>query len=111
MSDGTTNGTKLRNIQVQAACNGYEITINLDCSLDHLPAVLDLLHQRGINPTAQQFQWTPDGRPICPKHGVPMEKREKQGDAWYSHRIFDPHTGEEKYCRGYPTGKENDGYI
>lgn len=47
------------------------------------------------------YQWTPEGLPVCPKHGDVMGKREKQGDVWYSHRVIDPTTGEEHYCRGY----------
>lgn len=46
------------------------------------------------------YQWTPEGHPICPKHGEAMPKREKQGDVWYSHTVTDEH-GEVHYCRGY----------
>ena len=49
----------------------------------------------------QTFSWTPDGLPLCPRHGDVMRKREKQGDTWYSHRVIDPATGEELFCRGY----------
>ncbi|NBD36668.1 MAG: hypothetical protein GVY30_11825 [Chloroflexi bacterium] len=38
-----------------------------------------------------------------------MKKREKQGDVWYSHRVIAPDTGEELYCRGYPS-KSGPGY-
>jgi hypothetical protein len=43
----------------------------------------------------------PDGTPICPKHGVEMRKREKQGDEWWSHRVINRESGEKMYCRGY----------
>lgn len=38
---------------------------------------------------------SPSGKPICPIHGCEMDKREKQGDVWYSHKLP---TGE--HCRG-----------
>lgn len=45
------------------------------------------------------FQYTPDGLPICPRHGVPMLKREKQGDKWFSHNMG---AAEDPiWCRGY----------
>lgn len=50
-----------------------------------------------------EWQRTPDGQPICPKHGEAMVQREKQGDTWHSHSVIDPNTGEKLYCRGYPT--------
>jgi hypothetical protein len=58
-----------------------------------------LVEQAGTGPYG--YRWTPEGLPICPKHGEVMQKREKQGDIWYSHRIIDTDTGEELYCRGY----------
>jgi hypothetical protein len=51
--------------------------------------------------SADGWQRTPEGLPICPKHNVVMAKREKQGDTWYSHKIETP-DGDE-YCRGYAT--------
>lgn len=45
------------------------------------------------------YQWTPEGLPICGKHQEVMPKREKQGDAWFSHRIVVE--GKELFCRGY----------
>lgn len=52
---------------------------------------------------AATWHTTPEGLPICSKHNAVMQKREKQGDVWHSHKIVDPHTGEEHYCRGYET--------
>jgi hypothetical protein len=40
---------------------------------------------------------TPEGDPICPKHLVPMKKREKQGDVWHSHNVGTE--AEPCYCR------------
>ncbi len=54
-----------------------------------------------------QWSYTPEGLPICPKHGAPMKKREKQGDCWHSHNLGTE--GQPLYCRGYP-GKESPGY-
>ena len=65
----------------------------------------------GATPTtqaAQQWSYTPDGLPICPRHGAPMKKREKQGDIWYSHVVTAP-DGDDLYCRGYH-GKDSPGY-
>lgn len=56
---------------------------------------------------ADGWQRTPEGLPICPKHGVVMQKREKQGDTWYSHKIETPEG--DCYCRGYAT-KNGDGW-
>ncbi|MEI8165000.1 MAG: hypothetical protein WCG26_01435 [Chloroflexales bacterium] len=53
------------------------------------------------------WQTLPDGTPICPKHGTPMRKREKQGDVWHSHNM-----GTEDspcYCKGY-RGADSPGY-
>ena len=69
-----------------------------------LTEIRDLL--RGGN---SSFQWTPEGLPICPKHGDVMSKREKQGDVWYSHRVLDGH-GQEHYCRGYDS-KKSPGWL
>lgn len=54
---------------------------------------------------------TPEGLPICPKHNEPMRKREKQGDTWFSHRVTDPATGENQYCRGYASKNGPGWYI
>jgi hypothetical protein len=53
----------------------------------------------------QEWQYTPEGLPICPKHGIVMSKREKQGDTWHSHQ-----TSTGNYCRGYRTGWPGDGF-
>ena len=66
----------------------------------------DLLQrQRG----SDAYQWTAEGLPICPRHGEVMQRREKQGDIWYSHRVIDPDTGEECWCKGRP-GKDSPGW-
>lgn len=50
--------------------------------------------------SARDYSYTPDGLPICPKHGEVMQKREKQGDTWFSHGVTDSQ-GQKHYCRGY----------
>lgn len=74
-----------------------------------LDAFCDLLETAGYAaPAPQQWQTLPDGTPICPKHNTPMRKREKQGDEWWSHRVFGSN-GEELFCKGYH-GKDSPGY-
>jgi hypothetical protein len=54
------------------------------------------------------WQYTPEGLPLCPKHGVAMQKRERQGDVWHSHNMANP--GEaDCFCRGYK-GKNSPGW-
>ena len=91
--------------------SGFAVTVAVP-SLDAVDAMIVRLQQQGYRPARAGDGWqrTPDGLPLCPKHGAVMTKREKQVDAWYSHRVVDPHTGEERYCRGYPTGNAGDGY-
>lgn len=47
----------------------------------------------------RDWQRTPEGEPICPKHGAVMPLREKQGDTWHSHNVGTEDT--PIYCRGY----------
>ena len=52
---------------------------------------------------------TPEGWPICARHGLPLRPREKQGDTWYSHKVVHPETGEELFCKGRP-GNDSPGW-
>jgi hypothetical protein len=61
-------------------------------------------------PSGDPWPKTPSGEPLCPKHGAVTTRREKQGDCWHSHRVI-LETGEERYCRGYKTGRPDDGYL
>ena len=91
--------------------SGFAVTVEVP-SLDAVDAMVTRLHQQGYRPAcAGEWQRTPDGLPLCPKHGAVMSKREKHGDAWHSHRVLDPHTGAERSCWGYPTGNAGDGYA
>ena len=67
------------------------------------------LAQAGYQANAERnYPRTPDGSPICPKHGEVMRAREKQGDTWYSHRVIAP-DGSEHFCRGH-AGKSSPGW-
>lgn len=94
---------------VVAATIGNEMN---DQQFDQLMNVLNRISRdirELITASEPDFRRTPEGLPICPKHGEPMTKREKQGDEWHSHKIIDPGSGEVKYCRGYHT-KNGDGW-
>jgi hypothetical protein len=96
---------------VAAIKDGYPITVQFAGKVEDLEATITRLRQIGATPPAQpaqQWAYTPDGLPICPKHGAPMKKREKQGDCWHSHVVTAP-DGEDLYCRGYH-GKDSPGY-
>ena len=89
-------------------CEG-DLEITAATFNDLRKAVQRLLPEAGIEPVRAAPRWetTAEGLPICPKHGVPMRRREKQGDVWHSHNVGEP--GEEVYCRGYP-GKDSPGW-
>jgi hypothetical protein len=86
---------------------GRTITISAtDITADRF---CDLLDAAGYaSPAPSQWQTLPDGTPLCPKHNTPMKLRNKQGDEWWSHRVFGP-DGEELWCKGYH-GKDSPGY-
>lgn len=77
---------------------GYELHIPV--TFEELPATMRRLAARGYTPSREPVL-TADGLPICPRHGVPMQQRNKQNDVWYSHKMVHPETGETVYCRGY----------
>lgn len=97
--------------------------------LDEVPATVEAFHKTGYRVTfattaakvegvvawlqrrsfaaERSARYAPDGSPICSKHGVPMRKREKQGDVWYSHNMG---TAEQPvYCKGC-AGKDSPGW-
>jgi len=75
----------------------------LKSELNEILAVLKRIAAALEKKNATTWQRTPDGKPICPKHGEVMVKREKQGDTWWSHTVVNQATGEKSYCRGYAT--------
>jgi len=77
---------------------GYELHIPV--TFDELPATMRRLAARGYTPSREPVL-TAEGLPICPRHGVPMQQRNKQNDLWFSHKMVHPETGETVYCRGY----------
>ncbi len=77
---------------------GYELHIPV--AFEELPATMRRLAARGYTPSREPVL-TAEGLPICPRHGVPMQQRNKQNDVWYSHKMVHPETGETVYCRGY----------
>ena len=77
---------------------GFEVRFDVD--LGDIAEMVRRLEQRHYRPS-RELSYTAEGLPICPRHGVPMQKREKQGDNWFSHKVTDPTSGEVRYCRGY----------
>jgi hypothetical protein len=65
------------------------------------------LNHAGYRPNGQ-IPKSPEGLPICQKHGEVMRLREKQGDEWFSHKVIDEH-GEILYCKGRP-GADSPGW-
>ena len=98
-------------IRISAVLEGFTIELSFAGKIDQLPGYIERLRAAGATPTAQpaqQWSYTPEGLPICPKHGAPMKKREKQGDTWFSH-VVTASNGDDCYCRGY-RGKDSPGY-
>ena len=58
---------------------GYELRIPV--TFEELPATMRRLAARGYMPSREPVL-TAEGLPICPRHGVPMQQRNKQGDNW-----------------------------
>lgn len=95
---------------ISVVLEGFPIVATFSGQADLLPAAIARLRAIGATPPNQKHEWsyTPDGLPICPKHGAPMRKRERQGDTWFSHVVTGA-GGEDLYCRGYH-GKDSPGY-
>jgi hypothetical protein len=97
---------------VQATIEGVTAPLAIQAaSINELRKAVRLLEANQLlapQPVAPiVWNTTPEGLPICPKHGAPMKRREKQGDSWHSHNV-----GTEDrplYCRGY-AGKDSPGY-
>lgn len=119
-----TDTNELRNwteapasVTVQVRLAGYDTALTLrgDSGAEVLPklqAALGWLEEHGAEPTTSH---TPTGNgnggggngggangdpKICPIHHVAMQRREKNGDVWYSHKAVNPETGAEYWCRG-----------
>jgi hypothetical protein len=82
--------------------------MRLEELVSQLPKLERILAGAGYLPNGEMMK-SPEGLPICPRHGEVMRQREKQGDAWYSHKVTNPVTGEISYCKGRP-GKDSPGW-
>ena len=89
---------------------GFEVVLQV-ASMQDLDATCADLLARGYRPTGagDGYMRTPNGEPLCPRHGIVMRLREKQGDEWWSHSVVHPDTGEELWCRGF-AGKHSPGW-
>lgn len=101
----------LVDFQTTGFMNGAAVSISTKVDIALLPKLITRLMELGLEPTEQplRFDMTAEGNPICPRHRVPMRKRGKQGDAWYSHQVVDEQ-GQSKWCRGYH-GPSSEGYY
>lgn len=85
--------------------DGWPVDFEIDPATTKTGEATAFLEKYGYKPAptaedSKSIQYTPEGLPICPKHGEVMRKREKQGDTWYSHRVV-ADDGSEHFCRGY----------
>jgi hypothetical protein len=87
--------------------------VEFDVDHEALEACINWLIQSGYTPdypSGDGWPTTPSGEPLCPRHGVAMKRRSKQNDTWFSHRVIDPQSGREGYCRGHATGVDGGGF-
>jgi hypothetical protein len=91
---------------------GFEVTV-LVSDIEAVDAAIEVLLAKGYRSTGSGdgYQRTPTGEPLCPRHQVVMVKRSRFNGEWYSHKTQDPRTGQVRWCRGYATGKPDDGYA
>lgn len=85
--------------------HGWPVDFEITPENGRLNEAIAFLENHGFSPAptaeaARDFNYTPEGEPICPKHNEVMKKREKQGDTWHSHPVTDAQ-GNTHYCRGY----------
>jgi hypothetical protein len=77
---------------------GYEVHFEVEPG--ELDAMVRKLERHRFR-ASRELAYTAEGLPICPRHGVPMARRSRQGDEWFSHKVTDPESGQVLYCRGY----------
>lgn len=93
---------------------GYKVQFEIEAQpglealLSQLADVELALAEAGYEPGAE-LPKTPDGLPICRKHGAVMDRREKQGDVWFSHKVI-VSEGREAWCKGRP-GDDSPGWA
>lgn len=59
--------------------SGFEVHFAVE--LTDINNMIQKLEKRRYRPS-RELVYTAEGLPFCPRHGVPMSKREKQGDTW-----------------------------
>jgi hypothetical protein len=94
-------------VRLDVRVGGAEGQVSFTCLPEQLGEMRKALAAQGVRPRVS-YDRTADGAPICPRHGVVMHRREKQGDEWFSHKVVD-RSGKEHFCRGY-RGKDSPGY-
>jgi hypothetical protein len=92
------------------------VHVQMHLTLDKLKALKARLKKLGLDPVPAPVVWTPEGLPICPRHGVVMDRRDVQKDVWYSHKLKDvdgnvilDKRGQPIFCRGC-AGKSSPGW-
>jgi hypothetical protein len=98
-------------VNVKFSFEGYDtmLTLRGESGGDVLPKLREAigwLRGHGAQPTAGtngngagHGPTVDEGPHVCPIHNVPMKRREKHGDVWYSHKAIGPN-GAEFWCRG-----------
>jgi hypothetical protein len=92
--------------------SGIDVELDvLDAEVSSIDTLVHTLLTHGYRPHAGAWPTGPSGAPLCVKHGgMEMQRRSKQDDEWWSHKIVVD--GRELYCRGVPYGpKAQDGYY
>lgn len=97
-------------VVVKGLWRDHDVEVDFNLPASQISEALRKLERYGLRARPRPVVWnlTPEGLPICGKHGVPMKSREKQGDTWHSHKVV-ASDGTELYCRGY-AGPESPGY-
>jgi len=76
---------------------GKQYTGNADTKKNHTKVETEKAETEKGEPVASAAAGSEktEERPVCSIHNVPMERREKDGDVWYSHRL-----SEGSWCKG-----------
>lgn len=91
-------------VAISAVLDGWPLVITDAMPAATIPRYLARLAEQGYSPPPIPIALTPNNEPICPRHRAPMTLHEHQGDSWYSHKLIDPATGKECWCKGRPGG-------
>lgn len=90
-------------VRLRAQLDGALVDLTFDADLVGLRRTLATLYKAGAVFEILPLRWnlSAENAPICPQHGVIMQRKEKQGDEWFSHACHDEH-GKLLWCRGFP---------